>query len=54
MLVQLMTSVWETILRLPILPREDYNGDAVRSGDLGLLSEGEVRNGWRELVGYVR
>jgi hypothetical protein len=37
-LVQLMTSVWETILQLPILAREDYNGNAVRSGGLSLVT----------------
>jgi hypothetical protein len=34
-LVQLMTSVWETILQLPILPREGHDGDEVRSGAPG-------------------
>jgi chemotaxis phosphatase CheX-like protein len=37
-LVQLMTSVWETILQLPILPREGHDGDEVRSGDLPLVA----------------
>jgi Chemotaxis phosphatase CheX len=37
-LVQLMTSVWETILQLPILPRDGHEGNEVRSGDLPLLT----------------
>jgi hypothetical protein len=37
-LVQLMTSVWETILQLPILARDGHDGDQVRSGDLPLVA----------------
>jgi CheY-specific phosphatase CheX len=37
-LVQLMTSVWETILQLPILVRDGHDGDEVRSGDLPLVT----------------
>ena len=37
-LVQLMASVWETILQLPILARDGHNGDEVRPGDLPLLA----------------
>jgi hypothetical protein len=31
-LVQLMTSVWETILQLPILARDGHYGDEAQSG----------------------
>jgi hypothetical protein len=37
-LVQLMTSVWETILQLPLLARGGHYGEEVRSGDLPLLT----------------
>jgi hypothetical protein len=37
-LVQLMTSVWETILQLPILARDGHDGHEVRSGDLPLVT----------------
>jgi hypothetical protein len=39
-LVQLMTSVWETILQLPILARDGHDGE---------LTEGEVQDAWGEL-----
>jgi len=41
-LVQLMASVWETILQLPILPRDGHTGDEVRPGDLPLAT-GRIR-----------
>jgi hypothetical protein len=41
-LVQLMASVWETILQLPILPRDGHPGDEVRPGDLPLVT-GRIR-----------
>ena len=63
-LVQLMTSVWETILQLRILARDGHDGEQLRSGDLPLaakcagimhgrepeaLTEGEVQDAWGEL-----
>ncbi len=41
-LVQLMASVWETILQLPIVPRDGHVGDEVRPGDLPLVT-GRIR-----------
>ena len=50
-LVQLMTSVWETILQLPILAREDHDGDEVRSGDLPLgLGRIQITGAWEGTV----
>jgi hypothetical protein len=59
-LVQLMTSVWETILQLPILPREGRS-PVLRCEVCShhawtgaeALTEAEVRDGWREPVNMV-
>jgi hypothetical protein len=37
-LVQLMTSVWETILQLPILVRNRHDDDPTRARDLPLVT----------------
>jgi Chemotaxis phosphatase CheX len=53
-LVQLMTSAWETILQLPFLPRDAHEGDEVRSGDLPLLT-GRIRiaGAWEGTVALI-
>jgi hypothetical protein len=49
-----MTSVWETILQLPALPRGAHEGDEVRSGDLPLLT-GRIRiaGAWEGTVALI-
>jgi hypothetical protein len=42
LLVQVMASVWETILQLPILARHGHDGDEARPEDLPLVT-GRVR-----------
>jgi hypothetical protein len=49
-LVQLMTSVWETILQLPILAREDHDGDEGRSGDLLVTGRIQIAGAWEGTV----
>jgi hypothetical protein len=46
-----MPSVWETILQLPILPRDGrkVRGHHAWTGG-GILTEADVSDGWEELV----